>query len=76
MSTSEVNTLNEKSRQRIAAEVLELGESLFELALEYTEWQDDGEGDNDVPDEKYMKDELYAAKNEFFMALRLLFDSE
>jgi hypothetical protein len=33
MSASEITTLNEENRQRMAVEVLELGQSLFETAL-------------------------------------------
>lgn len=73
MSTNEVNTLNDENRQRIAAEVLELGESLFDLALEHTGQQSNGEEHNNTIGKGVIGDEFYAAKGEFFVALRLLF---
>lgn len=73
MSTNEANALEEEGRQRIASEVLELGETLFELALEHIDWQNTAEGNNDEASTDATKDELRAAKSEFFVALRLLF---
>lgn len=68
MSTSEVNLLNEESRQRMAAEVLELGQSLFETALEVGNHPqaENQEG------EAYLTEEIRATSDEFFTALRLL----
>ena len=61
------------SEQRLAREVLELGESLFETALEAGSQQPaKGEGEGD----KYPIDELQAAAQEFFSALRLLLGIE
>jgi hypothetical protein len=52
-------------RQHLVAEVLELGESLFEIALEA--------GNHlSSPGEAYPVEELRAATDEFFTALRLL----
>jgi len=70
---SKVETSQNASKQRLVAEVLELGESLFETALEARSQQpakDEGEGD------KYPIDELRAAAQEFFSALRLLLRME
>jgi hypothetical protein len=50
-------------RAKVVAEVLELGEELYELALEGGE---EGEGDR--------MEELRAAFAEFFVSLRLLLD--
>jgi hypothetical protein len=68
MSTSEVNTLNSESRQQIAAEVLELGESLFETALEVGNRQREDNQDDQV----YPVEEIRATTHEFFTALQLL----
>ncbi len=68
MSTHEVNTLNEESRQRIAAEVLELGESLFETALEVGNSQREEDQDGQV----YPIEEIRVTSHEFFTALQLL----
>ena len=68
MSTSEVNTLDEDSRQQIAAEVLELGESLFETALEAGNRQREEDQDGQV----YPIEEIRATSHDFFTALQLL----
>ena len=60
------------SRQRLAAEVLELGESLFETALEAGNNQSSASEE----DETYPVDELREATQEFFSALRLLLGIE
>ena len=59
---------NSSSNQRLATEVLELGESLFEIALEAGN-QPSSQGEEG---EMYPLEELRAATNEFFTALRLL----
>lgn len=60
------------SNQHLAAEVLELGESLFEIALEAgSHPSSTGE-----EGEAYPIEELRAATNEFFTALRLLLNLE
>jgi hypothetical protein len=68
MSASEVNTLNEENRQRMAAEVLELGQSLFETALEagthHSAEKQEGKA--------YPIEEIRATAQEFFTALQLL----
>jgi hypothetical protein len=68
MSTGGVNTLNEENRQRMAVEVLELGQSLFETALEVGNHHlvEKQEG------EAYLTEEIRATAHEFFTALRLL----
>ena len=68
MSTNEVNTLNEESRQRIAAEVLELGQGLFETALEAGNHHTAESRGGEV----YPTEEIRATAQEFFTALRLL----
>lgn len=57
-----------KSKQHLAAEVLELGESLFETALEA------GSYHHSISEEgkAYPIEELRTATQEFFSALRLL----
>jgi hypothetical protein len=72
MNISGANTLNEESRQRIAAEVLELGESLFEFTLEAGSHQ----LEKDQKGEVYPIEEIQAASDEFFTALRLLLRTE
>ncbi|MFL5624413.1 MAG: hypothetical protein ACJ788_02335 [Ktedonobacteraceae bacterium] len=62
------NHLDQEARQRLAAEVIELGESLFEMALEAgTPQLAAGEESAEYPVE-----EIQAATAEFFIALRLL----
>jgi hypothetical protein len=68
MSTSEVNTLDEGNRQRIAAEVLELGKSLFETALEVGNRQREEGQDGQV----YPTEEIRVTSQKFFTALQLL----
>lgn len=69
------NTTSE-AHQRLAAEVLELGASLFEIALEAgTSWSSTGAETADTTEtaeEAYPIEELRAAVSEFFTALRLL----
>jgi hypothetical protein len=72
MSAGEVNVLNEESRQRMAAEVIELGEALFETALEVGNHHP-AEGHEG---EAYPVEEIRAATDEFFTALRLLLGVE
>lgn len=64
--------MSAQSRQQLAAEVLELGETLFETALEAGSHQS-AEGKED---EAYPIEEIRAATNEFFTALRLLLEIE
>ncbi len=68
MSTTATNSPTGENYQQLAAEVLELGESLFETALEVGNHQraEDQEG------EVYPTEEIRAASDEFFTALRLL----
>ncbi len=56
------------SRQEIAAEILELGEMLFDTAIEATAQRPAGE---EVGDGAFVE-EMRAAAGEFFAALRLL----
>ena len=67
-----MNTSDVQNRQLLASEVLELGESLFETALEAGSHQA-VEGEES---EAYPIEEVQAATNEFFTALRLLLDIE
>ncbi len=64
--------MTEVSRSRLATEVLELGESLFEIALEAGSHQPEGNEES----ETYPIEELWAATDEFFFALRLLLGIE
>lgn len=57
-----------QAEQSLAIEVIELGESLFETALESSR-HTSAEGEGDVA---YPLEELRGAANEFFTALRLL----
>lgn len=59
---------NSSSAYRLAAEVLELGESLFEIALE----AGNHPASPGEESEAYPVEELRAATDEFFTALRLL----
>ncbi len=72
MSAGEVNALDRESQQRIAAEVIELGEALFETALEAGDHRR-AEGQEG---EAYPVEEIRAATDEFFTALRLLLGVE
>ncbi len=58
------------SRQEIAAEVLELGEMLFDTAIDAAAQQSAGESVGDTT----FVEEMRAAADEFFMALRLLLE--
>jgi len=66
------NQYDPEIQQRLAAEVLELGESLFEMALEAGSHQ----SSTGEEGEAYPIDELRAATQEFFSALRLLLGIE
>lgn len=68
MTTSLANRDSSETRQRLAAEVLELGESLFEMALEAGTHQPAAGEETTV----YPVEEIQAAAAEFFTALRLL----
>ncbi len=68
MSTSKANMPNEEGRQHLAAEVLELGKSLFETALEVGNLQHAEGQDNKA----YPTEEIRATTTEFFTALQLL----
>ncbi len=57
--------MSDEDRQALATEILELGESLFEVALE-VRGEEDKESDE--------MEEIRVAKEEFFVALRLLLD--
>lgn len=58
----------EELTKRLAAEVLELGESLFEITLEAGSHQSSAGEES----ETYPTEEMQAAIQEFFSALRLL----
>lgn len=68
MSTEQNNEKDLEERERLAAEVLELGESLFEMALEAGTQQRVADEETEV----YPVEEIEAASREFFTALRLL----
>ena len=59
------------SRQEIAAEVLELGEMLFDTAIDAAAQRPVGEETGDAAS----IEEMRAAVDEFFMALRLLLET-
>lgn len=68
MNASQANQDHQETRRHLAAEIIELGESLFEMALEAgTRQPEESEGTTVYPIE-----EIQAATNEFFTALRLL----
>jgi hypothetical protein len=63
------NSSKDRARQEIAAEVLELGEMLFDTMIEVAQ-QPAQDKENDAP----LIEEMRAAVNEFFTALRLLLE--
>ncbi len=68
MNAGQPNQDHQETRQRLAAEVIELGESLFEMALEAGTHQP-AAGEETTA---YPVEEIQAATTEFFTALRLL----
>ena len=67
MSGTDIDT-SQDARQRVAAEVLELGQALFDAVIETAAArQSDGNDSTSFP-----VDEVRAAADEFFTALRLL----
>ena len=70
MSGTEVDTSN--ARQRVAAEVLELGQALFDAVIEAAAAREP-DGSEPTP---FPVDEVRAAADEFFTALRLLLGME
>ena len=59
-------------RQHLAAELLELGEMLFDTAIDAAAQRPAGEETSDTTS----IEEMRAAADEFFMALRLLLENE
>ena len=59
------------SRQEIAAEILELGEMLFDAAIDAATQQPSEEQTRDTT----FLEEMRAAADEFFIALRLLLET-
>jgi hypothetical protein len=59
------------TRQRAVAEVIELGEMLFDTAIDTAAQQTTGGEESDAT----LIEEMRAAANEFFIALRLLLES-
>ena len=59
------------SRQKIVAEVLELGEMLFDTAIDAAAQRPAGEAAGDTT----FLEEMRAAADEFFTALRLLLET-
>ena len=68
MSITKSNAVQQTARQRLATEVLEHGESLFEMALEAGTHQPAAGEETTV----YPVEEIQMATEEFFTALRLL----
>jgi hypothetical protein len=67
-----VITNKDEIRQQAAAEILELGEMLFDTAIDAaTQQPTEGEEIEDT-----LRDEMRAAADEFFTALRLLLGAE
>ncbi len=60
------------ARQRVAAEVLELGEALFDAVIETAARKPPVDGE----DEMFPEADVRAAASEFFTALRLLLEVE
>jgi len=60
-----------KNRQQRTSEVLELGEALFDIAIEVAEQTTETQTDNAA-----FIEEMQIAAQEFFTALRLLLDRE
>ena len=65
------NSSKDRARQEIAAEVLELGEMLFDTAIDVAARRPEEGETNDAP----LIEEMRAATNEFFSALRLLLET-
>lgn len=72
MNSARNNIEQNQQHQGLAAEVLELGESLFEIALEAGSHKP-AEGEEG---EAFPTEEFRAATQEFFSALRLLLGIE
>ena len=70
MKTMEKSS-KDRARQDIAAEVLELGEMLFDTAIDVAAPRPAGEETGDG----VSIEEMRAAADEFFMALRLLLET-
>ena len=62
----------DRARQEMAAELLELGEMLFDTAIDAAAQRPAGEETSDVKS----IEEMRAAADEFFFALRLLLENE
>jgi hypothetical protein len=62
----------DRARQEMAAELLELGEMLFDTAIDAAAQRPAGEETSDVKS----IEEMRAAVDEFFFALRLLLENE
>ena len=65
------NSSKVQIRQEIAREVLELGEMLFDTAIDTASARQTVEGEEN---DAVLIEEMRAAANEFFMALRLLLE--
>ena len=68
MNVDQAHHDNQDARHRLVAEVIELGESLFEMALEVGTYQPAVGEEIAV----YPVEEIQAAAADFFTALRLL----
>ena len=70
MKTMEKNS-KDRARQEIVSEVLELGEMLFDTAIDAAAQRPAGEETGDMTS----IEEMRAASDEFFTALRLLLET-
>jgi hypothetical protein len=67
--------MQQQERKAVAAEVLEMGEQLFSLALEAQESSQLAMPDEEMQEQQaFPHAEIAAASAEFFAALRLLLD--
>lgn len=67
-------TSDDGGRQRVAAEVLELGQALFEAIIEAATPPADSAGDTER--EPFPLEDARAAADEFFAALRMLLERQ
>jgi hypothetical protein len=73
MSGLEFHQVIDESRQRVAAEVVELGEALFDAVIDAVASH---QTTADASDEPFPTEDLRAAADEFFRALRVLLGIE
>jgi hypothetical protein len=73
VSAKGINLEEEQMQQRVAAEVLELGETLFDAVIDAAT---DRPTTEDGSSEAFPTEDLRAAADEFFRALRVLLGIE